>query len=216
MTIPSAPYCESTDVAVFFIDYLKGATDFTSKDDALPTKPSLEVVNQSIAFVSTHVEVAFRQAGYVVPFAALDSETWPDDQTSYLKFVCAIGTTSLAGGFALSSTPKRKKEGNVFQELYAEEMAKIFDIRTGVSSLRFRAAHYLGTAAEKAVREPYAPMTDHLENYHDPMREYPLKEMVDKMLIIENAMVNRKLFWDYAYNIFGIQKGFGAAAGEVL
>ena len=45
MTTPTAPYCESTDVAVFFVDYLKGATDFVSKDDPNPTKPSLEVIN---------------------------------------------------------------------------------------------------------------------------------------------------------------------------
>lgn len=214
MAIPTAPFCESTDVAIFFPE-LKGAADFKSKDDPHPTTPTKENVDSCISFVSTHLVIAFRQAGYVVPLAAMSGETWPDDQTTYLKFVTAVGATSLAGGYALSGTPKRKKDQDVFQALYAEELQRIYDTRLKVSSLRFRAAHYRGTPAEMALSEPYAPVTDHLQDYHDPMREYPLKLVADKLLQIEQTMVDRKLFWDYAYDIFGINMGLGATAREV-
>lgn len=214
MTAPVAPFCESTDVAIFFPE-LKGAADFTSKDDPFPTTPTKETVDSCISFASAHIAIAFRQAGYVLPFAALSDETWPDDQTTYLKFLCAIGAASLAGGYALSATPKRKKEQDAFQAMYAEEMARVYDARTKTTSLRFRAEHYRGTPAELAVSEPFAPVSDHLEGYYDPIRELPIDLVADKLVKIEQVMVDRHAFWDYAYDIFGINKGLGATAREV-
>lgn len=112
----------------------------------------------------------FNSAGYVLPFSSLPGENWPDHQTHYLEMVTCLGVCSLISP-ALKPAPglgpgRTGSSGNVFKDLYDENLKQIYD---GLKThLRFRAAYYRDTAAERALLEPRGPTSDFLAGQTDP------------------------------------------------
>lgn len=179
MTLPTKPYAASAQVAILVPNLILNKTDFDTT--TIPTKVS---VDQYLSWISTEIELTFQQAGYVLPFQVISGEEWPAHQTEYLQLITALGTAALAGGFVLKPAPavspsRGASTGNVFQDLYKAELAKIYQtrgFRTGeVSSIRFRANFYAGTPAEKSLTEPSGPFLDYQVGKMNP-EDYMLLE----------------------------------------
>lgn len=214
MAIPTA-YTTSDKVASLLPLKLRGGDKFTSG-----TSPTKTMVDYYITLIQSQVDIQFRAAGYYIPFQVISGETWPDSQTNYLDFVTTMGAAAFAGGWALKPAPALDRSrsggtGNVFQDLFDAELVRIYDYRANVSSIRFRALYYPDTAAEKAVEDPRSPTTEFLESKYDPYRYMNTHDLADKIMAIEQSMMDLEVNWDYTYSLFDIDKGFGTSIYEL-
>lgn len=157
--IVSAPYCTTQQVAFMVPALLKGADDFSSS-----TTPTKEQVTQYINWISTQVNMRFMQAGYKIPFEKYTDDdgidTWPGVQNEYLTFITALGVAAWAGKYVLTPAPStqnnKPNRGSIFSEQYESELNNIYDGHS--HHLRWRAAHYMNTAAERALYDPRGPI----------------------------------------------------------
>ena len=211
---PTAPYATTTQVAFLMSNLLKGGLDFTDN-----TTPTNAAVTQVISWVSAAVEMQFSKAGYVLPFAVIGTETWITSQTTYLAFLTAIGSAAYVGGHILKPAPavgpgRTGAVGNIYQNLFDKEMLGIYNEQFKTTSLRFRANFYLGTPAEHVVTQPEGPTSDWVEGYADPMRWLNMWDMTEKMRVIEGAIHDLGLPFDYMYDVFDIDRGMGEFVEE--
>lgn len=214
MSVPSSPYTTSAAVAYLSQVPLNMGTDFSAS-----TTPTKVMVDQTITWISSQIEMQFAMAGYVIPFAVVSGETWPTFQTTYLQLVSTMGTAAMASGWAQKPAPalspgQKGGTGNIWQDLYNLELVKIFNAATSKTQLRFRADYRDATPAQEILTTPRGPTTDFLEGKFDPMRQYPLWEMSDKVVAIEQSMMGLEISWDYLYSLFNIDKGFGTSVYE--
>ena len=201
------PYATSAQVAMLIPNLMNGNTDF---DDS-KTNPKKSQVDQYLNWISTQIDMQFSQAGYVLPLTTLDGETWPTYQTEYLALVCSMGAAALTGGHVLKPAPalspsKGSSSGNIYQDMYNEELKKIFDSFSKISSIRFRAKYYASTPAEKSIIEPYGPNIDFLSGDMNPedfsmLEQYTnLKYNITRQLnLITNDFKNVNEF-NYIFN----------------
>lgn len=212
MTLPSKPYATSAQVSLLIPNLMNGNTDFN--DDVDPkkaTNPKKSAVDQYLSWISNQIDMQFSQAGYVLPFAELDGETWPEHQTLYLELVAALGAAAMVGGHIHKpapaiSTGKGSSTGNLFQDMFNNELKKIFDAYGKISNIRFRAKYYSSTPAEKSVLEPYGPSLDYLTGNMNPedfmmMENYTnLKYSISKFVSVgaNNISIN----WNDFHSLF--------------
>ncbi len=209
----TAPYTTSAAVAYLLQVPLIGKPDF---DDS--TTPTKAVVDQTINWVSAHIDMNLQQAGYVVPLVALTGETWLTSQTNYIQLVATLGAAAMAGGYAQRPAPalgpgRTGSGGNVFYDLYQTELNKIYDPLTGRAQLHLRAQVRIGSMAEKLVTSPMGPTSDFLEGRFDPTRHYDNEKIVTKLLAIQDSLEDLDLNWDYMYGLW-INKGLGQGTFE--
>lgn len=212
MTAPVSPWTTSEAVAFLMGVTLKTGTNFTTT-----TNPTLAAVTQFISWISSQIELQFSMAGYILPLAEIADETWPTSQTTYLQLIATLGTVAMAGGFAQKPLPaiapgRSGSSGNVFQDLYNAELAKIYNPQTNATYLNFRATYRVGSPAQIACSDPRGPMTDFMEGYYDPMRHYDNYQIADKILAIQQSLGDMDISWDYMYRV--LNRGFGTSIYE--
>ena len=214
MTAPSPPYTNSDMVSYML------TTMLSSGSFGAATTPNLDRVDQFITWISAQVDMQFSAAGYVLPLAVISGETWPTHQTTYLQLVTTMGAAAMAGGYSLRPAPatapgRQGGSGNVYGDLFNEELKKIWDPQTKSTTLNFRADYYVGSPAQIACTEPKGPTTDFLEGRFDPTRELGLFDVADRVLVIQDSMKDLNLTWDYMYGLYDIDKGFGTSINEL-
>lgn len=214
MTAPAAPFTTSAAVAFLVGVTLKGGTDFTAQ-----TTPTSTLVDQAILWISAQIELQFSMAGYVMPLTEISGETWPTAQTRWLQMVSSLGAAAMAVGYAQKPAPalapgRQSGSGNVLQDLYNTELAKIYDMKLNRTFLRFRADYYASTPAEAALIVPRGPTTDYLEGRYDPMRYLGLFDVADRVLAIQRSMTDSRISWDYLYGLFDFDRPFGTSIYE--
>ncbi len=214
MAVPTAPYCETSDVAALLPTLLRGETDFTSG-----TAPNKATVSSQCTLISNQLEMQFQAAGYYVPFQIITGESWTTAQTNYLKLTTMFGVAAMAGAWILKPAPaldpgRRGGTGNIWQDMFNTELQKIYNPAINKTTLRFRALFYPDTPAEQVLEDPRGPTTDFLEGKYDPYRYLDMHRMADKMWAIQQAMVDLDVNWDYLYNLFDLDKGFGQSVYE--
>ncbi len=179
MSAPTSPYCTSQEVA-FAIRQLvsPGATYGNFSASSVPTKVEVDWFIDQIA---SEIEMAFCEAGYVIPFTVWSTEDWPAHQTAFLKFMNVLGVAAIVSE-AMKPAPampegREYDQDNVYQHRFDELLEK-----AQAGRLRFRADAYVGTPAHKGLQEARAPMTDFGEGYidgadHLGLRDYTLLRM---------------------------------------
>lgn len=213
MAAPSSSTWTSPEAVAYLMGVtLKGAAAFNDV-----TNPTKTMVQTFIGWIASQVEMQFSMAGYLIPLAELSGETWPASQTAYLQLVTTLGTVAMAGGYAQKPLPavapgKAGGTGNVFGDLYNAELAKIWNPQTKATTLNFRAAYRIGSAAQIALTDPRGPTTEFMEGYYDPMRYYDNWLIADKLMAIEHAMTDMDISWDYMFGL--LNKGFGTSIYE--
>lgn len=186
-------YTSSSRVALLLGPLIQFKADFDTV--TLPTKA---MVDAYINWVDAHIDSQFRQAGYKLPLTYISGEEWPTTQTYYLELLSTLGAASFAGGISLKPAPAvgpSNSTGNMFRDLYNEEMQRIWDgTRT---QIRFRADYYSGTPAETALFLPQGPISDFMEGRYDPMRWELFEEISERMYTIQTRMRDLGIKWDY-------------------
>lgn len=213
MTAPAAPFCTTAEVARLHRQVLKSLSDFADPPNA--TIPSKTEVTDYIILISNQILMRFRAAGYIIPFVELSGETWPDDQTEYLRLLCVMGSSGIIAGPAVSNPGVRGgRINNVFKQEYLEGLDEIFSRETRIA-IPWRAQYYSMTPAEKAVGTPHRPMTDFLEEQFDPGAHYSLRALTDKVRSIHLIFQGLDLDWDYAYDMNNVNRGLPRYIQEV-
>jgi len=181
MTTPTSPYTDSKTVALLMPTLLNRATDFGPN-----TPVSKDIVDQVILWVSSIVEMAFAEVGYLIPFQAIDGETWLASQTSYLQYVTAIGTaahilaTTLKPAPAVGKGKQGSQESN-FQKIFDQELFKI------KTSLPFRAKTLIGSDADSRLADIYGATTDVVAGLQsDPTQYMSVKAIADRVKNLEH------------------------------
>ena len=203
MAAPTSPYATSTDVALFQRNLLRGGSDF-SPDTPL----SDTTIDTYISWVSSAIEMRFNEAGYVIPFAVYNSESWPAHQTTFLTLLTCFGTVALINPALKPSpamSPGQKGTGNVFREFYEGELNRIFD--GNKTSTRFRADHYLGSPAEKMLVDPATPISDWSQGRIDKTKYQNLSQFTETMSDVNTSILSNDYLWDYMYSMFS--EGYG-------
>ena len=211
MTAPTSPYgCESSHVAAFATIILRKQTDFHA--DTPSTKTAVDAM---IGMIASQVDMALQSAGYIMPIAEIEGETWPDHQTSWLRMIIAMGTAAFAVGHVLKPAPalspsRPGSTGNLFQDLFNFEIKKIWNPATQEASSRLRAQTYPMSPAQLAITNPVAPMTDWSEGKFDYARHADFYDVADTMHRINVQLSSRynTFRWDHLYDLFDINKGF--------
>ena len=209
MAPPVAPFCTSADVARLHTQLLHGGEEFTSK-----TRPTKADVDAFIGLVSNQMLMRFRLAGYVVPFQELGTETWPTDQTEFLRLMCMLGTSGMIAGPSVANPGVRGRENNIFKQEYLENLDYIYNRQTR-QAMPWRATYYSLTPAEKAVGEAAIPLTDWLSEKFDPARHYGFYDLAQKVQSIKRIFKDLDLDYDYAYSLNDLDKGLGRYASEL-
>jgi hypothetical protein len=209
----SPPYAATTDVALFLQSHLRNATDF--HEGSTPTK---DTVTNLLSLVSGHIDMQLRMAGYAIPLEAMSGESWPSTQTTWLKLVTCFGTLGFIG-FAIQPLPpapsdNRRGTGNLYQDMYMAEMAKIYTPidawnNRGVSHIALRADYLPGSAAERALLAPRGPSTDFMEGKQDPLSTLTVWEIADSIMYMQDWLRRNRLYYDYMWGLFDVEKGIG-------
>lgn len=209
MAAPTSPYATTGEVAAFVPAQIKHQDDFSAA-----TSPQKNTVTTVISLVSSHIDIQFSQAGYILPFSEMTGESWPAHQTAYLKLLTIMGTVGMSGMVtkpAPALAPGRQGgTDNIFDQFFKAELKKIYD--GSHTHLGFRAAHYIGSPAERKLSLPQGPTTEFLEGYFDPARYLPFVDMTNKMRAIEQTNLYLEVQWDYMYGL--LNQGFGASIFE--
>jgi hypothetical protein len=172
-----------------------------------------------IDLISGQVEMQFQAAGYQLPLTAISGEAWPSSQTVYLQLVTTLGTVAFANGHAQKPSPalapgRPGGSGNLFQDLFNEEMKKIYDNARGKTFLRFRAAYYHASPAEQVIADFKGPTTDFMEGKYDPQMYGLVWDCANRILEIREEILGRYPSWDFLYNVFDLEKGLGPSIYE--
>lgn len=212
MTAPTAPWTTAEVCAYLMSTTLKTGTNFTAT-----STPNTTMVTTFIGWISSQIEMQFSMAGYLIPLAELSGETWPSSQTTYLQLVATLGSVAMAGGYSQRPLPavapgRISSSGNVFQDLYNAELNKIYNMQTGKTYLNFRARYGIGTPAQEALTDPQGPSTDFMEGYFDPEKYYDNWMVANKVLAIQQTMVDMDINWDYMYRL--LNRGLGGSVYE--
>lgn len=165
--VPSKPFASSSQVALLLPNLMNTLTDF----DDTNTTIKKSAVDQYLMWIATEIELQFSQAGYVVPFAEISGESWPEHQTYFLELLNALGAAALSGGHVLKPAPaltpgRGYSTGNIYQDMYNLELRKIWDGK--YSQIRFRCKTYAGTPAEYSITEPIGPSLDYMVGKMNP------------------------------------------------
>lgn len=208
MTPPASPYATTLDVAALHLQKTKG-NDFVDGG----TVPGNTLVGTYIGLISSQINMRFRQAGFIVPFVALAGETWPSDQTDYLKLLCMLGTSGMIAGPTVANPGVRGTTNNVFTIEYRQHLDDIYNRQTH-EAMPFRADYYSQTPAERVVGEVSLPTTSHLDEVYDPARHYGLYRLTQKSFSIRTFFEDQGLYWDYAWALNNLNKGLGSPRQE--
>lgn len=209
MTVPTAPYATTAQVAMFVPALIAGASDFSGS-----TMPPKTTVAQMASWISAQIDMQFRAAGYKVPFVVMTGETWLDSQTNYLALLTCLGTASFVSGHVLKPAPavapgREGAASNIFQRLFDQQLALIYNPGLRTSLVGFRADFYAGTAAEYAMTQPSGPTSDFMEGMFDPTRYGTLAALTDLQQRVDNEIATLELEWDYLYTYQDYNAGLG-------
>lgn len=192
-------------VALFQRNLIDGATDF-SPLTVLPDS----TIDRFILMVSNTLNMKFSSAGYVLPFQVLTGETWPEHQTAWLEMVTCFGVCALISP-ALKPAPglgpgRTGSAGNIFNDLFLEHTKQVYD---GLKThLRFRAAYYRDTAAERVLLEPRGPTSDFLAGQVNPHLNLFLTDFTDLMeRVRQTYSKDGNVKWDWLYSWLGLGSG---------
>lgn len=219
MAAPDPPFSTSAHVASLISSKVNHRADFTDDDGTFPAKTNVDLM---LTWTSSQIEMQFSMAGYKIPLVTISGETWPTHQTLYLQMLATLNGAAFAGGHMMRPAPaispsKGNSTGNIFQDMYNVELAKIFTATprgAGVSRTKFRADFYAGSLAEQNVKEPKGPTTDFMEEKFDPFRQLSNWQIADKILDVQQSMTELQLSWDYLFTLFDLEKGFGKSVYE--
>lgn len=212
MALPANPYCTSAQVAVMMQATLHGLADF----DDIETVPTKSAVDTAIGLVSGHIDMRLQMAGYVVPLAVIDGESWPSHQTSYLSFLAALGAVSTVGYMSVPFPHDDYTGRNIFQRLYEEELNAIYIFGrlpgSGGTQSRLRASYYANSPVSLNLKQPRGPQTDFMTGRIDPSVFLDTYSIADRYY---QAMKHVEDFrWDYFWGAFDIEVGIGTLYGE--
>lgn len=204
--VPAAPYTTSEMVALFQRNLIYGQQDFTPF-----TVIPAATVDKFIVWVSGAINQKFSEAGYVLPFSPLSGETWPDHQTAWLEMVTCVGVSSFMSPSLLPAPGvgpgSSASSGNVFKTMYDEHLKQIYDgTRT---HLRFRAAYYNDSPAERVLLQPRGPTSNFLAGQVDPTSVMLMTDYTDLIDRVRNTVApsSEAVKWDYLYSWLSL--GYG-------
>ena len=100
MTAPTAPYCDSSDVALLVPQIVQMAPDFSTG-----TTPTKTVVDKLIVWCSAEIDRQFASVGFYVPYQEISGEDWPDSQTYILELMSAMGAAGMLTGPVIKPAP---------------------------------------------------------------------------------------------------------------
>lgn len=209
MTVPTAPYATSAQVAMLIGNVINNAADFSETE--VPLKST---VTQVISWISSQAEMQFGAAGYKIPFVVASGETWPSFQTNYLTLLTCLGAASYVGGHTLKPAPavapgRTGAIGNLYQQLFDAQLKKVYNPDLRVTSIRFRADYYAGTPAEDALALPSGPTTDFIEKRFDPARYMNMWDLTAEMQRVQDEIKSLDIDWDYLYTYEDFDVGLG-------
>lgn len=194
MSVPTKPYATSSQVALLLPQLMNGLSDF---DDSTTTIRKTSV-DQYLVWISNELDLQFQQAGYVVPFLELDSETWPEHQSHYLELVTALGAAALTGGHVLKPAPalspgRGNSSGNIYQDMYNLELRKIWEPFQQRTDIRFRCKAYAGSKAEWSISEPTGMSVDYMVG----------KRLPEDYMLFEDYTILRHNITNYISQAYG-------------
>lgn len=164
MAAPSAPYCESADVAVLTPQLVDAATDFSTS-----TTPTRVVVSRFIRWVSSQIDMKFASLGFYVPYEEISGETWPDAQTYLLELMTGFGVAGMIVGPVIKPAPAMGRDSGKSDNAFTLAF-KSFLESIPVDAAGFRMNYRVGSKAEQICRTRRGPITDYLLGYIDPTR----------------------------------------------
>lgn len=207
MTVPSAPFCLSSNVAPYMSLRMNNRGDF---EDGV-TNMSKTTVDGFIDDVSAQILGRFRLAGYTVPLTDLTGITWPSTQTDFLRALCVMGACSVLSSLFVANPGRRSADGNPFEKLYNSGLEDIF--RTAFSiriAGPFYGAQYKSMSpAEKAVGVPAVPTTSHLLTMNDPAAHTGFRYWTDKSQEMQDYMEALLPLHNYDYDLNEQEAGPG-------
>ena len=206
MAAPIPPYCDSDDVISLNITATGIGKQFTHS-----TTPDAARVTSMIDFVSGEIDMAFANAGYIVPFTELSGETWPAYQTTWLTIVCALGTASRIFGPVIApfgDRPGQSTVRNLFGEEYRRELGKVWDDARQRSNVRWRAQYYPFTEAESMMKTPKGPTNDVLLGVQDPGNVGSFEKFTELSWDIMKFFDEHAIQWDYAADVDATSQRF--------
>lgn len=204
MAVPTAPFCQSSDVAPYMFIRLKGRGDF---EDGV-TNISKTAVDGFIGNVSAQMLARFRRAGYVTPLIALSDVTWPTDQTDFLTALCIMGTLSiLSSPLVTDPSATRGGSGDSFKAVYESGLDEIFETEDGSVGPFYGCQYRSMSRAERVVGIPAVPMTSWLQEMNDPAAHASFGYWTDKSQEMQDRMEVLKILHNYDYDLNDMEKG---------
>lgn len=157
-------------------------------------------------WTSNQVDLQFSMAGYIVPLVVIDGETWSVEQDYYLELITALGTAAMTAD-VLKPAPaigpgRGQSSGNLFRDLFRQELEKIYNPVTRQSLVRFRAKTYSGTPAEYSLIEPSGPNLDYLAGVILPEYHLSLQALTDLRLCMQNYVEINWPNWNDFYGLY--------------
>jgi hypothetical protein len=208
MAVPSAPFALSSDVAPYLAQRLSGRGDFEDGVTGIP-KTSVDVF---IVDVSSQMLARFRLAGYITPLTT-NGETWPDNQTDFLRTLAVMGVCSILNSPFVENPARRSGDGNSFKTMYESGLDEIYDRRSAVSGRRsagpfFGCLYRSMTPAERAVAVPAVPTTSWLLETYDPALHSGFQYWTDLSQRMQDYMEDTlQLIHNYDYDLNSLEKG---------
>ena len=165
-TPPTSPYCTPAEVAYFVRQLFPGVVTVPDFDDT-DTIPSKTEVTFLTNLISSQVDMAFREVGYKIPWAARAGETWPESNTYFLKFLAVLGAA--ASVIDVLKPAPAMPEGQQYEQsnVYDRRFRGMLDAIRKASGQGFRATTYPSTPADRQLVERRGPMTDFGEGIID-------------------------------------------------
>lgn len=170
MTIPTAPYCDISDVS----DLFQAEDSFANHKYLTTTK-----VNELINKVGHLINMKFAGLGYIVPFQTLSDESWPTYQTEYLKLLNVLGTVHLIKEYLTRQTGNRGDAQDIIYISYENEM-------NNLHNLLFRAKYYDNTKIAETLTTPTGPLTNTLSGDFDITAFQSFDVVTKRMQEIQN------------------------------
>lgn len=207
MAVPASPFCLSSHVAPYIGIRLNGRGDF---EDGV-TGITKTAVDGFILDVSAQILARFRFAGYTTPLTT-NGETWPTDQTDFLRVLATMGVNSILNSPFIENPGRRSADGNSFKTMYESGLDEIYERRSGKKSGAagpfFGCLYRSMTPAERAVATPAIPTTSWLLETYDPALHTSFGYWTDKSQGMQDYMENvLKLIGNYDYNLNSLEKG---------
>ncbi len=184
---PVAPYC-STSAVYYMVGKKVGSGQADFKPSGTPSKDTVE---EWVENASSRIDGALHSAGYYVPLQAMEDETWPDWQTKFMAYFCAVGVASMISDDPTSPTftnihtgvrkgiSRYRADWNVLIEGLEEKVAREKQRATSL----VRALAYSGSNAESLLSIADPPVTAELKGYPHPSDADGLREWTKRSLI---------------------------------